>query len=51
MADAITRIGLAAKRGLTAASTVLAELAGWLDARGIQVVFETDTARLAGVPP
>jgi NAD+ kinase len=50
MAHEIARIGLAAKRGLTAASSVLAELAGWLDARGIQVVFESDTARLAGVP-
>ena len=50
MADEIARIGLAAKRGLTAASSVLAELAGWLDAHGVQVVFETDTARLAGVP-
>ena len=51
MADQIARVGLAAKRGLTAASSVLAELAGWLDARGVQVVFESDTARLAGLPP
>jgi NAD+ kinase len=51
MANEITRIGLAAKRGLTAASSVLAELAGWLDARGVEVVFESDTARLAGLPP
>src|SRR6188508_59895 len=29
MADAITRVGLTAKRGLGAASGVLAELAGW----------------------
>jgi NAD+ kinase len=50
MADAITRVGLTAKRGLDAASGVLAELAGWLDARGVQAVFETDTAKLAGVP-
>jgi NAD+ kinase len=50
MADAITRVGLTAKRGLDAASGVLAELAGWLDARGIQPVFETETAKLAGVP-
>lgn len=50
MADAITRVGLTAKRGLTAASTVLAELAGWLEARGVQTVFESDTARLAGLP-
>jgi len=51
MAEAITRVGLTAKRGLTAASSVLAELAGWLDARGIQPIFESDTARLAGLPP
>jgi NAD+ kinase len=50
MADAITRVGLTAKRGLAAASEILAELAGWLEAHGAQPVFETDTARLAGVP-
>lgn len=50
MADAITRVGLTAKRGLTAASDVLAELAGWLEARQVRAIFETDTARLAGVP-
>jgi NAD+ kinase len=41
---------LTAKRGLTAASGVIAELAGWLDARGVRAVFEEETARLAGVP-
>jgi NAD+ kinase len=46
----ITRVGLTAKRGLTAASGVLAELAGWLEARGVRAVFEEETARLAGVP-
>jgi NAD+ kinase len=45
------RVGLIAKRGLVEASGVLAELAGWLDARDVRAVFETDTARLAGVPP
>jgi NAD+ kinase len=50
MADAITRVGLTAKRGLDAASGVLAELAGWLEARGVQAVFEAETAKLAGVP-
>jgi NAD+ kinase len=50
MADAITRVGLTAKRGLGAASGVLAELAGWLEARGVHPVFETETAELAGVP-
>jgi NAD+ kinase len=47
----MTRVGLIAKRGLTQASDVLAELAGWLEARRIQAVFEEDTARLAGLPP
>jgi NAD+ kinase len=46
----ITRVGLTAKRGLTAASGVLAELAGWLEARNVRAVFEEETARLAGVP-
>ena len=45
------RVGLTAKRGLTAASELLAELAGWLEAREVVPVFEADTARLAGVPP
>jgi NAD+ kinase len=50
MADAIKRVGLTAKRGLDAASGVLAELAGWLEARDVRPVFETETAALAGVP-
>ena len=50
MADRITRVGLTAKRGLQAASGVLAELAGWLEARGVESVFETETAQLAGLP-
>src|SRR5204863_7092916 len=29
---------------------VLAELAGWLEARDVKPVFETETALLAGVP-
>lgn len=51
MADAITRVGLTAKRGLTAASDLMAELAGWLEARGVRAVFDTETAKLAGMPP
>jgi NAD+ kinase len=47
----MTRVGLIAKRGLTQASDVLAELAAWLDAHGAQAVFEEDTARLAALPP
>ena len=45
----ITRVGLVAKQRVDAAAGVLAELAAWLEARGVDVVFETETALLAGV--
>jgi NAD+ kinase len=44
----ISRIGLVAKTRLDAAAGLLRELAGWLQARGVTPVFETDTAALAG---
>jgi NAD+ kinase len=47
----LSRIGLVAKTRLDAAAGVLAELAGWLDAHGVQTIFETETAVLAGLPP
>lgn len=47
----ITRVGLVAKRGLDRAASVLADLAGWLEARDVRPVFETETAALAGLPP
>jgi NAD+ kinase len=47
----ITRVGLVAKTGVDAAAGVLADLAGWLDARDVRPVFETYTAALAGLPP
>jgi NAD+ kinase len=47
----IARVGLVAKHNLEAAAGLLAELAGWLEARGIVPVFETHTAALAGLPP
>jgi NAD+ kinase len=47
----MTRVGLIAKRGLDKAAAVLVELAAWLDARGLEPVFEADTARLANLPP
>ena len=43
----MNRVGLIAKRGLQEASDVLTDLAAWLDARGVEPVFEADTARLA----
>lgn len=39
-----------ARKNLKGAAGVLAEIAGWLQARGIQTMFDTDTAVLAGVP-
>ena len=42
----IKRVGLVAKRHLDAAAGVIAELARWLDARGLFPVFEADTAAL-----
>jgi NAD+ kinase len=48
--SSITQIGLVAKTRLDAAAGVLAELAGWLEARDIHAIFETETAALAGLP-
>ncbi|HET9265586.1 MAG TPA: NAD(+)/NADH kinase [Vicinamibacterales bacterium] len=47
----ISSVGLVAKHNLDAAAGVLAELAGWLEARGVAPVFETETAALSGLPP
>ena len=47
----VTRVGLVAKQRLDRAAGVLAEVAGWLEAQGVQAVFETETAVLAGLPP
>ena len=47
----IERVGLVAKHHLDAAAGVLAELAGWLEARNLKPVFETDPAALVGLPP
>lgn len=47
----ITRVGLVAKTRLEAAAGVLAELAGWLEARSVKAVFEAETAALVGLPP
>ena len=47
----IQRVGLIAKHHLDAAAGVLAELAGWLEARDVRAVFEAETAALVGLPP
>ena len=46
----ITSVGLVAKQRVDAAASVLVDLAAWLHARNVRVVFETETARLAGAP-
>ena len=51
MNSPIRRVGLVAKHNLDAAAGVLAELAGWLEARAVEPVFETHTAALVGLPP
>jgi NAD+ kinase len=47
----IQRVGLIAKHHLDASAGVLAELAGWLEARDVRPVFEAETAALVGLPP
>jgi NAD+ kinase len=42
----IKRVGIVAKANLRAATTHLVEIAQWLSSRGIQPVFETETAAL-----
>jgi NAD+ kinase len=44
----IARVGIVAKRGLVAAADHLHRLAHWLHDRRLEVVFEIDTATLAG---
>jgi len=41
-----TRVGIVAKSHLRAATTHLVDIAGWLHTRGVQAVFETETAQL-----
>jgi NAD+ kinase len=43
----VQRVGIVAKTHLTAAAQLLGELAGWLAARRVEVVFEEATASLA----
>lgn len=43
----ITRVGIVAKLRLIAVAPHLVELASWLEARGVEPVFETETASLA----
>jgi NAD+ kinase len=45
----IARVGIVAKRRLVEAADVLSEIAAWLNARGVDVVFESDTARLVNI--
>lgn len=50
MPTGIARAGIVAKTRLGAAAPVVAELAAWLEARGVAAVCDTDTAALAGLP-
>lgn len=44
----IRRVGIVAKHNLVAASEHLSRLGTWLTARGVEAVYESDTATLAG---
>ena len=46
----IERVGIVAKRDLRAAIEHLGEIATWLDAHGVEAVFERETADMAGLP-
>jgi NAD+ kinase len=45
----VRRVGLVAKHNLAAASEHLARLGAWLASRGIEAIYSTETAALAGV--
>jgi NAD+ kinase len=47
----ISKVGLVAKRRVEAAAGVLADLARWLESRNVGVIFDTETAQLAGINP
>ena len=47
----IGTIGVVARRGLRAAAPVLADMIGWLEARGLRVILESETASLADLGP
>jgi NAD+ kinase len=44
----VRRVGIVAKHGLLAASEHVSRLGTWLHARGVEAVYESDTATLAG---
>ncbi len=49
MSPGFRHVGIVAKQGLHAATDHLAGLAAWLRARGIEALYETSTAGLAGI--
>jgi NAD+ kinase len=51
MQTRIARAGIVAKTRLAEAAGVVAELAGWLEARDLGPVFDDETAALVGLPP
>jgi NAD+ kinase len=50
MAAPFARVGIVAKARLTEAAATVAELTTWLQGRGIEPVFDTDTAALPSIP-
>jgi NAD+ kinase len=50
MSSPVSRVGIVAKSHLRAATPHLSEIAAWLEARGVEAVFETATAALLPAP-
>jgi NAD+ kinase len=48
MSQPIRRVGIVVKPGLTGASDVVQQIASWLEARGVEPLFEPDAGALAG---
>ena len=44
----VQRVGIVAKQNLVAASEQVTRLGSWLRERGIEALYERDTAKLAG---
>ncbi len=49
--EPVRRVGIVAKHRLATAGPLLTDLERWLDGRGVEAVFETETAMLASQPP
>lgn len=47
----VNRVGLVAKSRLREAAGLLRDIAAWLDTRGVETIFDEETATMAACPP